>query len=81
MRPWLQTLLQIPSVTMKPFSPVIQTLYQKLVQQLHSNGARTGSVYVRAVKGIDYAYLKEPVGVTRRDVFSDAMTIPKSRNS
>lgn len=54
---------------MKPYSPVIQTLYQELVQQLHNNGARTGSVYVRAVKGIDYAYLKEPIGVTRRDVF------------
>jgi hypothetical protein len=54
---------------MKPYSPVIQTLYQELVQQLHNNSARTGSVYVRAVKGIDYAYLKEPIGVTRRDVF------------
>jgi hypothetical protein len=54
---------------MKPYSPVIQTLYQELVQQLHTHSARTGSVYVRAVKGIDYAYLKEPIGVTRRDVF------------
>jgi hypothetical protein len=54
---------------MKSYSPVIQTLYQELVQQLHTNSARTGSVYVRAIKGIEYVYLKEPVGVTRRDVF------------
>lgn len=54
---------------MKLYSPVVQTLYQELVQQLHNNSARTGSPYVRAVKGIDYAYLKEPIGVARRDVF------------
>lgn len=54
---------------MKPYSPVVQTLYQELVQQLHSASSRTGSVYIRAIKGTAYAYLKEPIGTTRRDVF------------
>ena len=54
---------------MKPYSHVVQTLYQELVQQLHTGSARTGSVYVRKIKNIDYAYLKEPVGKARRDVF------------
>ncbi len=54
---------------MKPYTPVIQTLYQELVQQLHSGSEKTGSVYRRLVKGIEYAYLKEPIGVVRRDVF------------
>jgi hypothetical protein len=57
------------SVTMKSYSPVVQTLYQEIVQQLHNASSRTGSVYIRAIKGIDYAYLKEPVGITRRDIF------------
>ena len=54
---------------MNPYSPVVQTLYQELVQQLHTASERTGSVYVRSIKGIEYAYLKEPVGTARRDVF------------
>ena len=54
---------------MKPYSPVTQTLYQELVQQVHADNEKSGSIYVRSIKGIDYAYLKEPVGTTRRDVF------------
>lgn len=54
---------------MKTIPPTIRTLYADLVQELHSRSERPGSVYVRSVKGIDYAYAKRSVGVSRRDVF------------
>jgi len=54
---------------MKTIPPTIRTLYADLVQELHARSERPGSVYSRAVKGIDYAYAKRSVGVTRRDVF------------
>jgi len=54
---------------MKPLSPTIQTLYQDLVQQVHSVAERPGSLYTRNIKNIDYVYVKRTVGSARRDVF------------
>lgn len=54
---------------MRPYTPIVQTLYQELVQQVHAETEKSGSIYVRTIKGIEYAYLKEPVGISRRDVF------------
>ena len=54
---------------MKTIPPTIRTLYADLAQELHARSERPGSVYIRAIKGIDYAYAKRSVGVTRRDVF------------
>ncbi|MEP9385748.1 GSU2403 family nucleotidyltransferase fold protein [Mesorhizobium sp. KR9-304] len=54
---------------MKTLDPTVQTLYQDLVQQVHVPREQFGSVYVRRVKGTEYAYLKNPVGTVRRDIF------------
>ena len=54
---------------MKPYSPVVQTLYQELVQQAHMRVEQRGSVYVRTIKGIEYVYVKEQAGSVRRDKF------------
>ena len=54
---------------MKPFSPTIQTLYQDLVQKVHAATERPGSVYVRSIGNVEYAYAKQTTGATRLDVF------------
>lgn len=54
---------------MKPIPPTIRTLYADLVQELHARSERPGSVYTRAIRGIEYTYAKRSVGVSRRDVF------------
>lgn len=54
---------------MKTIPPTIRTLYADLVQELHARTDRPGSIYVRSIKGLEYAYAKRSVGVSRRDVF------------
>jgi hypothetical protein len=51
-----------------PLSPTVQTLYSELVQQLETAPA-PGSVYRRALEGVEYVYAKLPVGITRVDRF------------
>lgn len=54
---------------MKIIPPTIRTLYADLTQELHARSERPGSVYIRTIKGIDYAYAKRSVGISRRDIF------------
>ncbi|MBB2970024.1 GSU2403 family nucleotidyltransferase fold protein [Mesorhizobium sp. RMAD-H1] len=77
----LQTENKILSVTeMKQLSPTIQTLYQELVQQVHNVTERTGSLYTRSVKNIDYIYVKRTVGSARRDVFIGRADAPEAQS-
>jgi hypothetical protein len=52
---------------MEQLSPTIQTLYADLVQQVHSNIEKPGTVYIQKQKGRDYLYVKRRVGNVYRD--------------
>ena len=55
-----------------PLTPVpltLQTIYADLTQQVYAAPLRPGSVYRRAIKGIEYLYAKIPVGEGRIDLF------------
>ncbi len=60
----------------------MRTLYADLLQDLQARRERPGSVYTRAIKGIDYVYVKRSVGSSRRDVFigraGEAATIARA---
>ncbi|WP_237344026.1 GSU2403 family nucleotidyltransferase fold protein [Xanthobacter agilis] len=62
-------MLEKPSVTMKPISLPLQTLYAELAQQLQASAERPTSLYNREINGIPYVYGKRPVGTVRRDIF------------
>jgi hypothetical protein len=54
---------------MQTLSPMLQTLYAELVQQVSSITVRAGTVYTQSDKGAKYFYAKYSVGRARRSIF------------
>lgn len=54
---------------MEQLSPMLQTLFADLVQQVSNAQEKPGSVYEQTVKGTKYLYARRPVGAVRRDIY------------